>query len=397
MSLPFNLNPVLERLPVYQPGRPIAEVAREMGLPERSVIKLASNENPLGPSPAALAAMKKACRQVHLYPDGNAFYFKNKLADFLKVNPSNLILGNGSNDIIEFLGHALMGPGDEVVVSEYCFAIYPIVARLLGAEVVTVPAKNYGHDLPAMANAITPKTKVIFVANPNNPTGTLAPSGDVLQLVKETPPEVVLVMDEAYIEFLENPLDLLPLIRSGEKPNLILMRTFSKIYGLAGLRLGYGIAHPEFVAALEKIRQPFNLNSMAQAAGLAALDDFEHVRKTRENNRTGKQFLEEALTGMGLPFVPSSANFVLVQTGEGKRVFEEMQKLGVITRPMGGYQLPEWIRLSIGTPAENRRAVRTLKKVLARLKKAHSSLTLPQKKASSLDNANALTPASPHK
>src|SRR5271154_2092650 len=228
MSLPFALNPVLRHLPVYQPGRPIAEVARELGLPERRIIKLASNENPLGPSPAALAAIRAAARQIHLYPDGNAFYFKQKLAARLQVEPANLILGNGSNDIIEFLGHALMGPGDDVIVSEFCFAIYPIVARLLGANVITVPAKNHGHDLLAMGKAITARTKVIFVANPNNPTGTLAPPEEVRGLIEATPAHVVLVMDEAYIEFLEEPMNLIPLVHFREKPSLILMRTFSK-------------------------------------------------------------------------------------------------------------------------------------------------------------------------
>jgi histidinol-phosphate aminotransferase len=370
MSLPFAFNPVLQHLPVYQPGRPIAEVARELGLPDRRIIKLASNENPLGPSPAALAAMKTACRQAHLYPDGSAYYLKQKLAAKLQVDPAHLILGNGSNDIIEFLGHALMGPGDDVVVSEFCFAIYPIVARLFGANVITVPAKNHAHDLPAMRHALTPRTKVVFVANPNNPTGTLAPPEEVRQLIQATPARVVLVMDEAYIEFLEQPLDLIPLVRSGGQPNLILMRTFSKIYGLAGLRLGYGVGHPEFIAAMEKIRQPFNVDSLAQAAGLAALDDVEHVRKTRENNLLGLKFLHDAFTRMGLPFVPSVANFVLVRVGQGQRVFEEMQKQGVIARPMGGYQLPEWLRLSVGTPRENIRAVKTLKRVLKALAKA---------------------------
>jgi histidinol-phosphate aminotransferase len=364
MSLPFALNPVLRHLPVYQPGRPIAEVARELGLPERRIIKLASNENPLGPSPTALAAMKAAARQTHLYPDGNAFYLKQKLAATLQVDPANLVLGNGSNDIIEFLGHALLGPGDDVVVSEFCFAIYPIVARLLGAKVITVPAKNHGHDLPAMGKAITARTKAVFVANPNNPTGTLASAEDARFLIETTPAQVVLVMDEAYIEFLQEPLDLLPLVRSRGKPNLILMRTFSKIHGLAGLRLGYGIAHPEFIAALEKIRQPFNVNSLAQAAGLAALDDLEHIRKTRENNFEGRKLLEDAFTQMGLPFVPSFANFVLVHVRQGQFVFEEMQKRGVITRPMGGYNLPEWIRISVGTPRENRRAIKALKRAL---------------------------------
>jgi histidinol-phosphate aminotransferase len=282
----------------------------------------------------------------------------------LQIDPTHLILGNGSNDIIEFLGHALMGPGDDVIVSEYCFAIYPIVARLFGANVITVPAKNYGHDLTAMSQAITPRTKALFVANPNNPTGTLAAPEEVRRLIETIPPHVVLIMDEAYLEFLEEPLNLVPLVRSGEKPNLILMRTFSKIHGLAGLRLGYGVGHPEMIAALEKIRQPFNINSVAQAAGLAALDDLEHMRKTRANNLEGRKFLQDAFAQMGLAFVPSFANFVLVRVGQGQQVFEEMQKQGVITRPMGGYKLPEWIRISVGTPRENRRAVKTLKQAL---------------------------------
>jgi histidinol-phosphate aminotransferase len=325
---------------------------------------MASNENPLGPSPAALVALRRAAGQVHLYPDGNAFYFKRKLAAKLGVDPAHLILGNGSNDLIEFLGHALMGPGVEVVVSQYCFAIYPIVARLLGARTVTVPAKDYGHDLAAMQRAITVNTKVIFVANPNNPTGTLASAAAVRRLVGEVPPNVVLAMDQAYVEFLDKPDDLLPLIRSGKKPNLILLRTFSKIYGLAGLRLGYGIAHPDFVAALEKIRQPFNINSLAQEAGLAALDDAVHVRRTRQNNFRGRTLLQRGCSELGLEFVPSAANFVLVRVGRGQEVFEQLQREGIIVRPMGGYQLPEWIRISVGTPAENRRCLAALKKIM---------------------------------
>jgi histidinol-phosphate aminotransferase len=369
VKLPFDLNPALEHLPVYQPGRPVEEVARELGLSPRAVIKLASNENPLGPSPAALAAVKKALRGLNMYPDGNAYYFKRKLAEKLSVSPAHLVLGNGSNDIIEFLGHALLGPSDEMVVSQYCFAIYPIVARLLGASVITVPAKNYGHDLPAMLRAVTARTKLMFVANPNNPTGTLAPAADVRRLVADLPDGLVLAMDEAYFEFLDQPVDLLPLIRAGQKPNLILLRTFSKIHGLAGLRLGYGIAHPEFISALEKIRQPFNVNSLAQIAGLAALDDTAHVNKTRRNNFQGRKFLEKALSGMKVEFVPSSANFILAKVGAGREVFEQLQRLGIITRPMGGYQLPEWIRISIGTPVENLRCVKALRQILRAKKK----------------------------
>jgi histidinol-phosphate aminotransferase len=362
MSLP--LSPFLKTLPVYQPGRPIEEVARELNLPADSIIKVASNENPFGPSPLALAAMQKSLAGVNLYPDGNAFYLKQKLAAKLGVEPTNLILGNGSNEIIEFVSHALLAPGDDVVLSQFCFAIYPIVAKMFGANLVIVPAKNYGHDLSAMLRAITPRTKIIFVANPNNPTGTLAPRKDVIQLVNEVPDDVLLVMDEAYIEFLDDAVDLVPLICLGVRKNLILMRTFSKIYGLAGLRIGYGIGNPGFISALEKTRQPFNINSLAQAAALAALDDDEHVRKTRSNNFAGLEFFRRAFRDLKLEFVPSFANFILVRVGEGQKVFDAMQKQGVIVRPMGGYQLPEWIRISVGTPKENERCLGVLKKSL---------------------------------
>jgi histidinol-phosphate aminotransferase len=359
MSLP--LSPFLKTLPVYQPGRPIEEVARELNLPADSIIKVASNENPFGPSPLAVAAMQKAIANVNLYPDGNAFYLKQKLAAKFGIEPANLILGNGSNEIIEFVAHALLAPGADVIVSQFCFAIYPIVAKMFGANVITVPAKNYGHDLPAMLKAITPKTRIVFVANPNNPTGTLAPREEVIQFVNDIPDDVLLVMDEAYIEFLDDAVDLVSLVRLGTRKNLILMRTFSKIYGLAGLRVGYGIANSELVAALEKVRQPFNINLLAQTAALAALDDDEHVRKTRANNFTGLEFFSRAFRDLKLEFVPSFANFVLLQVGEGQKIFEVMQKQGVIVRPMGGYQLPEWIRISVGTPKENERCLSALK------------------------------------
>jgi histidinol-phosphate aminotransferase len=354
----------LKTLPTYQPGRPIEEVARELGLAADSILKVASNENPFGPSPRAAAALQKAISSVHLYPDGNAFYLKQKLAAKLGVEPANLILGNGSNEIIEFVAHALLGPDTDVVVSQYCFAIYPIVAKMFGANVVTVPAEDYGHDLPAMLEAITPKTRIVFISNPNNPTGTLAPREEVIKFVNVVPDNLLVVMDEAYLEFLEDPVDLVPQIRSGAKKNLILMRTFSKIYGLAGLRIGFGIAEPELVSALEKIRQPFNTSLLAQTAALAALDDDEHVRKTRLNNFAGLGFFTRAFRRLELEYIPSFANFILVRVGAGQKVFEEMQKLGVITRPMGGYQLPEWIRISIGTPQENERCLVALKSAL---------------------------------
>ena len=362
MTLPIN--PTLKDLPTYQPGRPIEEVARELGMPAAQIIKLASNENPLGPSPASLQAMQHVLANINLYPDGNAFYLKHKLADKLTVQPENLILGNGSNEIIEFVGHAFMQPGAEVIVSQFCFAIYPLTAKLFGADVITVPAVNHGHDLPAMLAAITPRTRVLFVANPNNPTGTVVSKQELMDFAGRVPANVLLVLDEAYIEFLDDPADFIPEIRRGQKTNLLLMRTFSKIFGLAGLRLGYGIGNPELITALEKIRQPFNINSIAQAGALAALDDAEHMRRTRENNAAGLKLYADAFQKLGLEFVPSAGNFILVRVGEGQRVFEAMQKLGVIVRPMGGYQLPEWIRISVGTPEQNDRCVGALKTVL---------------------------------
>jgi len=358
------VNPVLKTLPIYQPGRPIAEVARDIGLAPESIIKLASNENALGPSRLALAAMRRALGQVNLYPDGSAFYLKQKLADKLGVTPAHLVLGNGSNEILELLGHALLSPDTEVVVSQYCFAVYPIVTALFGARLVVVPARHFGHDLEAMLSAITPKTAIVFVANPNNPTGTAVSPEALADFLGRVPSQVLVALDEAYVEFLDRPLDLIPGIADGTRQNLILMRTFSKIYGLAGVRLGYGIGRPKFIAELEKIRQPFNVNSIAQAAALGALDDQAHADRTKRITSRGLRLYARAFKKMGLEFVPSSANFILVRVGEGQQVFQDLQRQGVIVRPMGSYDLPEWIRISMGTPKQNQRCLEALQKVL---------------------------------
>jgi len=360
MAIPTPINQELKDLPAYQPGRPIEDVARELGLPAADIIKLASNENPLGPSPLAVAAMQRALTSLHLYPDGNAYYLKQKLAEKLAVQPANLLLGNGSNEIIEFVGHAYMAPGADVVVSQYCFVVYPFVTKLFGANLISVPAKNLGHDLSAMLRAITPGTRVMFVANPNNPTGTVVPREELLAFARQVPRETLLVMDEAYVAFLDDPADFIQPIARGESPNVLVMRTFSKISGLAGLRIGYGIGHPDLVAVLDKVRQPFNINSIAQAGALAALDDIEHVRRTRDNNRRGLEFFAGVFRELGLEHIPSSANFVLVRVGDGQRVFDAMQRQGVIVRPMGGYQLEEWVRITVGTVEENRRCAKAL-------------------------------------
>lgn len=364
MPLPYPINKALESLPVYQPGRPIEEVARELGLDTADVTKLASNENPLGPSKLAMAAMRSAIRQTHLYPDGSAFYLKQKLAGKLGITPGHLIFGNGSNEVLEMLGHALLNPDAEVVVSQYCFAVYPIVTALFGAKLVTVPAKAFGHDLDAMLSAVTPRTRLIFVANPSNPTGTTVPREELERFVEKVPKTVVVAMDEAYIEFLDKPADFVSKIHAEDFANVILMRTFSKIYGLAGLRIGYGVANPALISELEKIRQPFNTNALAQAAAIAALDDDAHAARTRRLNSQGLRLYQREFRRLGLDYVPSQANFILVRVGEGGRVFAELQKLGVIVRPMGGYQLPEWIRISVGTSMENQKCLAALKQVL---------------------------------
>ena len=357
----MEINPQIANLPTYKPGKALEQVARELNLPLESLVKLASNENPLGPSPKSIVAAKKALEQIHLYPDGSAFHLRNALSEKLNIDPEQLIFGNGSNEIIEFLAHALLKPGTNIIVSQFCFAIYPIVARLAGADCVTVPAKNYGHDLPKMTAAITPETRIIFLANPNNPTGTLASKCQLLDLIENTPADVLIVVDEAYFEYLNEPTNLLPLLK--EKPNLLIMRTFSKIYGLAGLRVGYGIGHPPFIAALEKIRQPFNLNSVAQAAATAAIEDVEHIITTRSNNSEGLSFLENNLKKLGIKTVPSFANFILAEVGNGIEIYEKLQKSGIITRPMDGYKLPEWIRISVGNTEENIRCIEKIEEL----------------------------------
>ncbi len=355
----LKFNPALENLPVYHPGRPIEAVACEQGFSLAEVAKLASNENPLGPSPAAIETMREAAASMHLYPDGHAFSLKRRLSEALNLTPANILLGNGSNELIEFIGHALLAPGTNTVVSQYCFAIYPIVARLFGAKMITVPAANYGSDTAAMIEAVTPETKVLFIANPNNPTGTLAGAEAIAELIDRIPPHVLMVIDEAYIEYLDAPQDLLPKIREGKK-NLLLLRTFSKIHGLAGLRLGYGLGEETLIRTLEKIRQPFNINAAAQAAALASLNDPAHLEQSRRHNRREIQKFEEFCQAQDRRYVPSTANFILLHVGDGAKVYQALLKRGIITRPMSGYGLAEWLRISAGTSEANRRCLEAL-------------------------------------
>ncbi len=355
--------PYLFDLKPYEPGRPIEEVAREFGLAPDSIIKLASNENALGPSPKAVEAMKNALDNAHLYPDGGGYYLRQGLAAHLGIAPDNLILGNGSNELVEFLAHAFLQPGDHLVCGDRAFVVYALVGNQFDNRVIEVPFRDHTHDLDAMQRAITPRTKLVFVANPNNPTGTRVSNAALDRFMQGIPEHVIVVLDEAYIEFLDDPPDSLRYVRSG-RPKTVLMRTFSKIVGLAGLRIGYGIAPKECIDILQKTRQPFNVNAIAQAGALASLDDREHIERTRRLNREGLQYLQSQFDAMGLEFVPSAANFVLVKVGDGSRVTYDLQKQGIIVRPMAGYKMAEWIRVTVGTRAQNEKFLEALKAML---------------------------------
>lgn len=339
--------------PVYEPGKPIEDVARELGLDPDGIIKLASNENPLGPSPRALAAAQRALTEVELYPDGGCFGLRAKLAEKWQLSPTQFIIGNGSNEIIELLGHAFLRPGDEVVMGNPAFVVYKLVTLLFGAKPVEVPLVNYKHNLETLAAAVTPRTRMVFVPSPNNPTGTANTEAELLAFARAMPEHVITVFDEAYAEYLDTPPDLRPLIAEGR--NVIGLRTFSKIYGLAGLRVGYGYAGGELAALLNRVRQPFNVNAVAQAAAVAALDDSEFITRCRTENAAGLRQLETGLRNQGVEFVPSVANFILLRVSDGARVFGEMQKQGLIVRPMRAYGLPEWIRVTVGTSDQNER------------------------------------------
>ena len=352
----------IRSLAPYPPGKPIEELEREYGVFDS--IKLASNENPLGPSPKALAAIQEALGNLHRYPDGSCFYLKRAVAKRLGVSPEALILGNGSNEIIELAVRTFMQRGDEAVMADQAFVIYRLVVQAAGGISRLAPLRNYTHDLEAIAEAITPATRMVFLANPNNPTGTIFFRRDWEEFLTALPPQVIVVMDEAYREFVEDPEYPDSLAAHGPDRLLITLRTFSKVYGLAGLRIGFGVAHPELVEVMNRVRQPFNVGNLAQVGALAALDDHEHVRRTQECNREGLAFLRRECQRLGLEYVPSWANFLMVRVGNGPRIYEALLRQGVIVRPMGVYGFPEHVRVTVGTPAENARFVRTLEEVL---------------------------------
>lgn len=355
-------NRQLRDLAVYEPGKPIEETACELGANPAEIIKLASNENAIGPSPKAIAALRSAIESAHLYPHGGGFYLREAIAARLGLRTQNLILGNGSNEIIEFIGHAFLNSGDDVIASEFAFIAYKLVAQLFGARTIETPTINFRPDLEAILRAVTPGTRIIFIANPNNPTGCLLGSDEIDNFLSRVPAHIVTVLDEAYFEFLDSPPDSLRYVRKGR--NVVVLRTFSKIHGLANLRVGYGIASPEMIEVLQKTRQPFNVNGLGQIAALAALGDEEHLRKSKRIADEGRAYLEKQFGAMKLKFVPSAGNFVFVNVGNGPAVFKKLLAMKIIVRPLRGYGLPEWLRITVGTMEQNQKCIAALKKVL---------------------------------
>ncbi len=347
----------------YQPGKPIEEVERELGI--FSVIKLASNENPYGPSPKALAAVEKILQKSHLYPDSGCYELKQKLAHFLQVNPTRLVIGNGSENILELIAKTYLTENSSAVLSQYAFLTIQLLIKSYGADMRTVPTKQYCNDVKQMIAAIDDKTRVLFLVNPNNPTGTYTQAEDMLLLLNSVPKHVLIVVDEAYNEYIDRAdyLDLLPLLK--QYPNLVITRTFSKAYGLAGMRLGYSISSPEIADMLNRARLPFNINSLAICAASAALDDQEHIEKTIQFNALGMMYLVEEFKKMHVDFIPSVGNFVTIDVKQNAvDIYQKLLYQGVIVRPLVAYGLPTHSRVTIGTPDENEKFLQALHTVL---------------------------------
>jgi len=358
---PCELSPSYVRsIAPYQPGKPISELAREMGLDEAKIVKLASNENPRGIGPRTRAAIDAALADIARYPDGNGYALKQALAARYGVDMSMIVLGNGSNDVLELAALAFLGPGRAAVMSQHAFAVYPLATQARGARSIVVRAKDYGHDLDAMAKAVDDETYVVWVANPNNPTGTFARPDEMEAFLRRVPERVLVVLDEAYNEYLRAELrgDSVKWLK--RHPNLIITRTFSKAYGLAGLRVGYALAHASVADILNRVRQPFNVNSLALAAATAALDDMEFVARSFAGNLQGMRQIEEGARGLGLDFIASHGNFISVKVGKAGEIYKRLLKRGVIVRPVGGYELPEHLRVTIGTAQENERFLTAL-------------------------------------
>ena len=352
----------INSLPVYKPGKPIAELERELGF--KNPVKLASNENPSGPAPSVVEKIKKAAETVHLYPDGDCFELKKKISFKEEILPNQIILGNGSNEVLELVAHAFLEIGDEAIMGEFCFIVYPIVTQLSEATIVRVPMSNLALNLDDVHSKVNQRTKVIFIANPNNPTGSRSTRKEVEIFLEGIPKNIIIVIDEAYAEYMESEnLDVSMLIKKHE--NLIVLKTFSKAYGLAGLRVGYGMATANLVSLLNRPREPFNVNQLAQVAAISALDDEEHVKASVELNKKGMSYLKSELTKMNIKTYPSYANFILIEfKSEARIVYEELLKRGIITRPLENYGLLNHLRITVGLESQIVKLISALKEVV---------------------------------
>lgn len=357
--------PYIRSIAPYQPGKPITELARELNLDPARIIKLASNENPLGVSPKAHEAMQHALEDIARYPDGNSFALRDAVCQKFGLQPDQLVFGNGSNDILELAARAFLIAGDEAIYSQHAFAVYSLVTQAVGATGIVVPAKDYSHDLEEMVAAITPKTRMLFVANPNNPTGTLLAKDELLAFLLKIPKRVLVVLDEAYDEYLPQQQKSEAIRWLQEFDNLIISRTFSKAYGLAGLRIGFGMASSAVADIMNRIRQPFNVNSVAQAAAVASLADEDFVARSYALNQAGMMQITEGLNSLGLDFIPSFANFVSFRIADAAGTYRRLLQEGVIVRPIANYEMSDYLRVSIGLYSENARFLEVLAKIVA--------------------------------
>ena len=355
------VNPNLLNQPVYKAGKPISHVVAEYGLEPNGVIQLASNESALGPSPMAIEAVRHALMNAHRYGDGSCLELREKLAKRMELTPNQFIIGNGSNELMVLICQALLVPGDEVVVGSQAFIMAKIIALMFGARPIDVPMPNFKHELSAMADAITKRTKLVYFPHPNNPTGDVQELDVIEGFVKRLPPHVVLLIDEAYVEYLENPPDFIKLLNQGHK--IICCRTFSKAYGLAGFRIGYAYGDVEFIKLINRIKQPFNVNALAQVAAIAALDDVEFIKKNVLVSRRGQQQLSQLCEKLGLQYLISSTNFGLLKVLNSQDVYRRLQSEGVITRPLDVYGMPQYLRITVGTEEQNQRLIKCLKAI----------------------------------
>ena len=356
--------PGITELSPYQPGKPVEELERELGIAD--IIKLASNENPLGPSPVVTASIAGQLAELARYPDGSAYQLKDKLQARLGIVPAMVTVGNGSNDVLELVARVFLGPGLESIVSEHSFVVYPLVTKSLGAKLTVIPAIDFGQDLEATLAAISDQTRIVFIANPNNPTGTWVNKQSLLSFLDAVPEEVLVVLDEAYAEYVSEPDYPNGLELVGNYPNLIVTRTFSKAYGLAGLRIGYAVSHPDIADLMNRVRQPFNVNAMSLAAALVALDDEAHLQESIRINNEGMKMLTDACDQLGLGYIPSVGNFLTIDCGrDAMPVYEGLLRAGVIVRPIGVYGMPNHLRVTIGLPEENMRFIDSLREALS--------------------------------